>query len=240
MEQTEKDKIIGKIKKLFALGMKDPETPEAMSAMTKAKEMMDKYNLETIDMNDDGTIDPENIERMDIPFEFSNTDWEGYLMMEICKTFQCEYVRTGMQKGGNRRHVMIGSKTDISFASFLFKFVRLQIMKMCDGYNYNVKDTKTYCMAAVLTVSGMIEKAFSKSFKVQTEDQIHTHHALMVVKNDAVATRVKEIFPKLKKGRPMAPLRGSDNAFFNGSKDGNKVKLNRQLGAGSETNRLRN
>ena len=221
MDQEEKEKIIGKIKKLMALGMKAPETPEAQSAMNKAAEMMDKYSLHTIDMNDDGSIDDRNITRFDIGFE-GRSDWEAAILVIIQETFDCKYI---WSKNTNS-HTLIGSKTDIEFASFLFKFVRLQIKKMGDQYNYNPKDLYTYRLGAAITVVDLIKNTF---LKPKAAPVMAATKDLIVVKNAAVERKFREAFPNVRKGK-IGEAKGSSTAFRNGRADGEKVKFNRQLG----------
>jgi hypothetical protein len=233
MDTIEKEKIISKIKKLMALGMKDPDTHEAKTAMLKAKELMEKYDLETIDMNDDGSIDEKNVVREDITFNMDSRNWEIQIMGAIEKAFHCEYVIIPKRGGNSGKHVLVGSKTDINFAGFLFKYVRLQIMKMCDSYKYSGDDKKTYCMGCSFTVRKAILDTFVNQKKPvvneKTEEEYVHKNSLIVLKHDAIEKRFKEIFPKLKKMRPMGALKGSMDAYSNGKSDGNKVKLNRQI-----------
>jgi len=224
MDQIEKEKLIGKIKKLLALGMKAPETEEAKSAMRKASEMMDRYDLHTIDMNADGTIDDANVVRYDIRFE-GKSDWEALILVAIQEAFNCKYV---WLKTTNT-HTLIGAKTDIEFSSFLFKFVRLQIMKMGDQYRYGQKDLYTYRLGAAMAVKALIHSTFMKP-KEEKKTAAAAHSMdLIVVKNAAVARKTQEIFPRLKQGK-ISSGNGSHDAYRNGNVDGNKVRLNRQLG----------
>ena len=234
MEQNEK--IVDRIKKLFALGMKDPESPEAMSAMSKAKELMDKYNIATIDMEDDGTIKDSNIVRTDLDFMDQSNTWEGVLCVHICKAFQCEVIRSVDYLTKNKRLEMFGAKTDIDFASFLLKFTRLQKLLEKSGFTLPA-DRKTYCLGAVHTVGKLIKEAFidpPKENVTRTETEEKTQHALIVVKSDAVVRKFDEAFPERRKGRKVK-ANGSRDAYMNGIADGNKVKINRQLGGESHS-----
>lgn len=231
MDNAEKEKIISRIKKLLALGMKDPDTPEAVSAMGKAKELMDKYDLGTIDMNEDGTMDEANVIRENIEFNNDSRNWEIQIMSAIKKAFHCDYLIIPSKYGNAGKHVLVGSKTDINFAGFLFKYVRIQIMKMCDKHGFKGHDKKTYCMGCAFTVDKLIKETFVEK-KVTKETEVveqNRHNALIVVKQDAVARKMKEMFPKTKPMRRMAPLKGSMDSYNQGRMDGNKVRLNRQL-----------
>jgi len=234
MEQNEK--IVDRIKKLFALGLKDPDSPEAMSAMSKAKELMDKYNIATIDMEDDGTIKDSNIIQTDIDFMDQTNTWEGVLSVHICKAFQCEVVRAVDTFTKQKRIVMFGAKTDIDFASFLMKFTRLQIQKLLEKSGYTVPaDKKTYCLGCVHTVGKLIKEAFVDPPKMdKTVEETNTQHALIVVKSDAVARKFDQAFPNRRQGRKVQ-ANGSRDAYMNGIVDGSKVKLNRQLGGQSHS-----
>jgi len=237
MEQNEK--IVDRIKKLFALGLKAPDTPEAQSSMSKAKELMDKYNIATIDMEDDGTIKDSNVIRADLDFMDQSNTWEGVLCVHICKAFQCEVIRSIDYLTKNKKLVMFGAKTDIDFASFLLKFTRLQIQKLLEKSGYiTVADKKTYCLGCVNTVGNLIKDAFVDPPKpenvTRTEAEEKTQHALIVVKSDAVVKKFEEAFPERRKGRKIK-ANGSRDAYMNGIADGNKVKINRQLGGGSHS-----
>lgn len=234
MEQADKEKLVDKIKKLFALGMKAPETEEAKSAMVKAYELMEKYGLGTIDMEDDGTIKDENILRVDLDFSINNPSdgWERILVANICKAFQCEVVvKTSRREGP--KIVILGAKTDIDFVVFLIKYTRLQIKKLADVSGFTSSDKTNYMVGCAMTVSNLVKESFEKHQKSEEYKQHEQSHALVVVKSDAVAKKFKEIFPNVKSGRKIK-LNGSRNAFEQGKYDGNKVKINRQVTGNSQ------
>jgi len=226
MEQVKKDEVLGKIKKLMALGMKHEDTPEGQSALHKAQCLMAKYDVRYIDVEDNGTVLDANMGRTDIAWQKKSNDFESHLAGHIARTFDCQYV---ICNSFNRTkiHVIIGTKTDMELAEWLFKFVRLQCYRLTEQHNYKGKELRNYLFGMNFTLCDRITATFGK---VESEKYTESDcTALILVKSDAVKRKVAEIFPRLKKGRKSRPLAGSMDAYLNGTSDGNKVSLNKAL-----------
>lgn len=226
MEKEKKVEVLGKIKKLMALGMKHEDTPEGQSALLKAKELMARYDVRFIDVEEDGSVLDENINKMDIPWHKMNNDFEAHLAGHIARTFDCEYLITN-SRSKFKGHVIIGTKTDMDLASWLFKFTRLQCYRLAEKQSYKGAELRTYFYGLLFVLKERITDTFGK-----VESEKHSESectALIVVKTDAVERKLHEYFPKIRKGRKTKPLVGSRDAYNNGAVDGTKISLNKAI-----------
>jgi hypothetical protein len=226
MEKEKKVEILGKIKKLMALGMKHEDTPEGQSALLKAKKLMAQYDVRFIDVEEDGSVLDENIDKMDIPWHKGRNDFESHLAGHIARTFDCEYLISNKRTKW-KSHVIVGTKSDMEIASWLFKFTRLQCYRLAEQQSYSGKELRTYFYGLYFTLQSRITDTFGK-----VESEKHSESectALIVVKTDAVERKLKEFYPKIKTGRKSRPLSGSMDAFHNGNADAEKVSLNKAI-----------
>jgi len=226
MDKEKRESILGKIKKLMALGVKHESTPEGQSALNKAKVLMEEHDVRFIDIEDDGTIQDENIGIVKVQWNKHRNDFESHLAGHIARTFDCDYVMTGKGKKG-AVHSIIGTKTDLDLAEWMFKYTRLQCYKLAKEHKYTGKELRTYFFGLFFVLREKITDSFGKiESKVKSEEECT---ALVVVKKDAVDRKMTEAFPNLKKGRKARKLSGSHNAYINGQADGEKVRINRQV-----------
>jgi hypothetical protein len=235
MEKERREEILGKIKKLMALGVKHENTHEGQSALDKAKALMAKHDIRFIDVEDDGTVQDANIGRVDVPWHKHMNDFESKLAHHIADTLDCSYVMVGKGRKG-ARHSMIGTKTDLDLAEWLFKFTRLQCYRLAEKHGYRGKELRTYFFGLYFVLRDKITDAFG-----EIESEVHSEEqctALVLVKKDAVDKRKADEFPKLTKGRKMRPLTGTFDAYNNGQADGAKVSVNRQVANGNNNQQV--
>lgn len=226
MEKEKREEILGKIKKLMALGVKHENTPEGQSALNKANELMAKHDIRFIDVEDDGTVLDANIHKVNVDWHKYSNDFESSLASHIAKTLDCSYVRVNSGRKG-AQHSLVGTKTDLDLAEWLFKFTRLQCYRLAEKHGYKGKELRTYFYGLYFVLKDKITLAFGE-VKSEVKSEVECT-ALIVVKKDAVDRKKKELFPNLKKGRKKRPLTGTMDAYSNGQLDGSKVQINRQV-----------
>lgn len=234
MKLTDKDreKLIGRVKKLLALGAKHEDTPEGSSALAKAKQIMADNNLRFIDV-EDGEVKDSNIGKEEVGWHKFRNNTEQILGAKISQALDCEYV---LRNKGSKfaSHCFIGTHTDIELATWLFKYVRLQSYKLAEQTNFTGPDLRTYFMSMYFAVGDKIEDLYSKP----EEEELSDCTALIVVKKDAVARKKAEYFPKLKSGRRMKTGNGNMEAVIRGRIDGESIRLNKQVDGSSSTGKL--
>lgn len=223
MNKDDKAKLMERIKKLLALGVKHEDTPEGKSALTKARQLMADNNIRFIDI-EDGKVSDDNTGKVSVPWRRDNS-MEQILAYDIAEALDCRYIIT--DKGTNMAaHVFIGTVTDMEIAEWLFKFTRLQAYQLSAKTCYSGKDLRTYYFSLYHAIGKKIKYVYGQ---VDDTPEYDGSTALIVVKKDAVDRRVEQEFPKLEKGRPMKKLAGSMEAFINGQIDGEKVIVNKQV-----------
>lgn len=133
MKNIERDKIIKKIKKLFALGdnTKNPYETEVKNALKIAKTLMNKYNLSfsEVELKENGKT---NIITLNSD-EFKHfRGWETRLAHISSKLFKVHIV-LGATEGRRLRNVMfIGYKEDAKLAKQCFSYL-LHTVKLMSG-----------------------------------------------------------------------------------------------------------
>ena len=79
------DKILDRIKKLFALGSNNPNEHEAESAMKMARKLLDKHNL--------SIFDPNEKEEVGIKIEDNlNMPWTRMVYGAIARLYDVKYI----------------------------------------------------------------------------------------------------------------------------------------------------
>ncbi len=235
MDKEKRSKVLGKVKKLLALGMKHEESEEGKSALDKAKSLMAEFDIRFIDVEEDGTVDISNIGFTNIPWHRYRNGFETSLMGHISTTLDCSYVI--MNKGTKHaRHVIYGTETDMELASWLFKFIRLQCYQLAKKSGFTGKDLRTYFFGMHFALKDRITDTFGT---VESDVRSTEECTALIVVKKAVAVQARDLaHPNIRKGRKARPLTGSFDAYTEGQNDGNKVSLNRQVNGDSKSSQI--
>lgn len=232
MQDIEKAKIL--LGKLLALTSSSNEN-EAARAMEKAKVLMDKYNLRTIDVAEDGTgayVANREIKGTTLVCQ----SWEAQLGWIIAKAFDGRAIRNKGGRGVRWTFTFIAGRSDLEIIVDLYNRLRKTIIRMSKQYVAGEKDW-TYTPVKTLHNNyrhGMVQTIHSrlKELTAKTTPEYTGGKDLMVVKSKAVSQVVDKMFPKLRKA-PSTKINYEQRAFLQGAKDGKKVSLNRSV-AGSK------
>jgi len=118
------NKIIERIRKMFALATNNPNSHEADSAMRMASKLLDKHNLT---MSDLATKEKVGI----VIKEVSNMPWIRTTFMAISKLYDCEYI---IDKSGSfAYHLIIGNESNRTTAEIVIEYVMEVIYKESKG-----------------------------------------------------------------------------------------------------------
>ena len=84
------ERTIERIKKLMALAMSDPDTPEAKSAALKAAELLAKYKLDMADLTEENKNDV--LEEQFKNYDSNNGNWEKMFLSVLMNVFDIHVV----------------------------------------------------------------------------------------------------------------------------------------------------
>ncbi len=212
------ERIVEKIRKLLSLGANNPESNEAEAALRKAAKMAEEYGLSLADVDkESGETKIEKITLATVQMKRYGV-WMNPLAAFISNLFDCKCVITN--KGEN--YTFVGTPTDIQLTSWYFKLIRLKTIRQGKAKFNLVKDQKIYGVGVYNTISKRLEEMFKR-----TREEVRTSDtkALVIVKNDAIAKRFKELFPRTTAQKNNAKLNGSWEAYEAGRKDGERMGI---------------
>lgn len=227
MDKAEMDKVKDKLSKLLALSA-SPNENEAALAMKKAEELMQKYNLRTVDVAPDGS--GAHIGHQEVPGTTRTAQtWEAILGWAIANAFDGQAVRT---KGGHWKMTFIAGKSDLEIIVDLYIRVRQTVRRMSSEYVDSVRYTacesaktlhNNYRMGMVHTIAERL-----KELKKNTTPVYAGTKDLILVKDKAVDQVKNRIFPKLSKGK-VTGFRAIPEAYAQGIADGHSVGLHKAI-----------
>lgn len=210
-------KIIEKINNLFDLANNNPNENEAMSAALKAQELMAKYNISMVQLNDSEEreeIVTIGVNVNDINKNSGSIKWRFDLSNVVAKNFRCEVCYS------NIGHVyFVGYRTDSEIAARTFTFLFQTGNRLATNY-YN----KIYRSGG--DTKG-VKTAYLWGFTRGVQDRLERQSfELMIVE----PKEVKETFEEITKGFKQKSIRQKatrganfDEAYETGREDGNSV-----------------
>ena len=214
---TNLDKIIEKINNLFDLANNNPNENEAMAAALKAQELMAKYNVSMVQLNDTETkeeIVTVGVNVNDINKNSGAIKWRFDLAHVVANNFRCEVCFS------NIGHVyFVGYKTDSEIAARTFTFLFQTGNRLSTNYYSKMykrgKDTRG------------IKTAYLWGFTRGVQDKLEKQSfELMIVE----PKEVKEHFEDMTKDYKRKSVKSSikyganvDDAYETGREDGNSV-----------------
>ncbi len=238
IDPEEQKKMVDKLQKLLALAT-SPNENEAVLAMDKAAELMEKYSLSMADIAENGKTQSEkikeNLVREDIPgLGTRRALWESILANGISKAFDVKLVSrpyATYDKDFNKVDwslCFMGFKADVEISIWLHKYLRRTISRKSTTTYTSKNDRNNFAHGMVNSINKRLQEMYTK------RNVISDCKALVVVKDKAVSAFSKEQFPKLQSGGKIN-LTGNRSAYVHGISEGEKVSLSRPLN-GSSTN----
>lgn len=232
LSKEEQAKMVSKLQKLLALAT-SPNENEAVSAMDKAAELMEKFSLSMADISENGNNKPgkirENLVREDIPGMGKRRDlWESVLANGISKAFDVKLVNKpypSLDKNNVRMEwslCFMGFKADVEISIWLHKYLRRTIGRMSTSSYSNLNERNNFAHGMVSSICERLRKMYDK------RNVISDCKALVVVKDQAVKEFTAEHFPKLIKSQGVQ-LKGNRSAYVHGVEEGKKVNLSQPL-----------
>ncbi len=233
------DEIKERLKKCLALATSDNEN-EAELAMAKAREIMQRYNLRTADLTEEGSFTIE--QRIIYGSTKSVQHWETCLAASITEAFDGAMLY--QRVGNGYKMFFMAAKTDLEIICDLFLRIRPLITKMSAAYVARQRKRRyrpapitlhnSYRHGVVKNITarlGNLQKA-TRPEPIKGPGGFGGGTDLIVVKNDAVNDFMNKEHPVVGTARPSR-TRLHGEAFDRGHADGNSINLHRSVdGAG--------
>ena len=224
---SELAKIQSKLVKLLALSA-SPNEAEAASALSKCQELMDKYNITSIDVDPvRKTVDTDSVTINNSSGLKNIPKWVGILAADLCDIFDCIGVTRYTPHSWNGV-TFVGGASDVNIVADLYSRLRHIIGNMGRKYimdfkgivPLNPKSKETYCMGVVLTVSRRLRAIYKPP-----------GNSLVVLKKEFAQKHCDRLFPGTKTAKFGVNISDSTDTYAlqRGINDGNSVTINRAI-----------
>lgn len=222
-----RDSIIRKLNALRAKAYDKSiaDTPEAISALTKFNELMQRYNLTLTDLEvRESKIGGFNKKPT------KTTDYMKYLVLGISQLTNTEVIPV---KGGE--FLFIGIGADIAYANWIYDLVSNALenstiaYKIGPDYHKRINNGEKPAKIMEAFKNGFVY-AVSENIQKLTQSN-STGNSLMVLKNDLIASFMQEQGINTPRTKSTA-IKVADNhteVMQNGYREGNKVRLRQEV-----------
>ena len=227
------DKIIDKIKKMFALAQSSNENEAAM-AMAMAHELLQKYNLSMTDIEAKG-------EKSELETDYyakASHPWQVTLVKAISKANYCDmfisYSTVGFGNTGRaireKTMVIVGKEHNVAAVKVMADYILGAIEK---------GSKKMYGTGKALVASykvGFSQAVQHRLWMMRQQDMATSECRDLVVVADK---EVEDFFKKEKMGTYKAESRAHDYAgYAAGALDGRNLPLNEQIGHKADSSKV--
>ncbi len=224
--------MAAKIKALLSKTVENGATEEeAMSAVSMAMKLMDKYQIDMTETE----VKEEGFER------------KAVNIVDCFQRWFCHGVCNAIGEISNCRVLFQGRKTvlfygfgqDVIFAEWVYKSLTALIMKASVTYAADNEGMDSNYMLRKAFIFGAASRIASRMYKeVRERKEAHTKHsdsrALVVVDRKAlVEQKIGEMFPKLKKAGRQQSNNLSHDAYRAGQEKGSQARWDKPLGSSS-------
>jgi hypothetical protein len=226
-------KLIERIQALFALGdeSRNNSTEEAQTAVKKAQELLQKYNLsmsEVMTVNDSATIIDGITDQVSKEWKKSTiSTWEKNLTAivgECCET--TGYIEQTYCRGSKSRTWAIryiGTPWDVAIACELFKYIHGTLKKLSvQNYPESTPHQRSYLEGACHCLAQRVRE---QNRKFKAEQAANNQFALMVVsKEDAIRKYIEDNL-EMKQTKQLREKKPDWFAYQHGVEDAKKFDL---------------
>ncbi len=243
LTREEKGKLIEKIRKLMALSH-SPNEHEAALAASRAREILDKYDLSLteVEMNDEEIIE----HRVDTGTR-NATAWMGRLAVSVSRAFNCRVFKIyGIM-------VFCGTKADTQVSDYTYMFLFRTVKRLSKEHKASLERTgiwharykgrsgsrlymQSYAMGLVNAIDQKLRDFVQSKERMQKLEDFRraTGKDLMVIKNQAVDRHFTKLH--LRKGRSHAKMDYS--GFTAGQRDGRNIQIHHGINGANGTGYL--
>ena len=208
-----------KLQKLLALS-ESPNSSEAASAKNKISELMERYNIKIIDIEDKSTI--KGISTFSIKgYSTEFKSWESKLAAVIADPFNGKAVITNVE--GRWGIMFISMENETGIIVDMYKRLRRIVSKMTTAYvnrNHGNKEIlhNSYAFGMIKTIHERLLSIYQST---------NNERALIVLKGDIIQKELKNIFGTINTTK-TAPAQDK-SAFMKGMYDAKAIQLQRGI-----------
>lgn len=231
-----RDALIGKISALMAKTTSNGCTEaEALAALDKARAMMDAYEVTEDELR--LTKEEKAVLRKEPPGSKDPNNVKAYMGAAIADFCDCKVWRTpdGL--------VFCGLKSDAQFATYLMdtlaEFVRAELVNHLLQCTLPKGERRLVINGFIAGATGRISKRLRDLIRQSQPVVSSNSKALTVVKNQAVAAKMKELDIQLRAGRSSSRRLNGD-AFRAGAAAGDRASFGRPISGNGGAARIGN
>ena len=211
----ENEKILGKIKKLFALAENNPSENEAKEAALKAQQLLAKYHLDAAEVQN---IDLDKLEEIEeVMVDIPAKKWKYTLAGIVAPNFRCKHFYFGKKK-----LIFYGHATDANIAAETFKYLFKVGNQLGNKLYYEAKcayqETANVYNSCVLGFCAGVKQALGEQSK-----------ALMVITPEDVNEKFAERMAHARTMHTSAPRAYNGEAFERGRQVGYETMSQKKL-----------
>lgn len=221
-----RESMLDKIRALMAKTTQNGCTEaEALAALAKARAMMDAYEVTEADLK--LSREEAAILRKEPPGSRDPHKIKNYLGMAVAKFCDCEVWR------GADGLVFCGLPSDARFATWLMDhlaaYVQHELAAHLIGCIAPKGDRRLVIKSFVIGCTTRIAKRINELCQQSKQQATSNGHALVVIKNQAVAAKMAELNLNLRAGRSSRPTI-DPSAYAAGQSAGNRATFARPVG----------
>ena len=218
------EKIIERIKKLLSLAQSNNEN-EALSSLSKARELMAKYKIEMAEVKNKEEQKEEVINGKVAEFTHDGrTIWKSLIVKVVADNFGC-YCYIDRDK----KFVVLGKETDVSVCkgiiTFAIKIVEKEGNKLANSYKRMGYSTRGLKKEYGIGFARGLEKKFEEQ---NQQDDTNTGYQLMVVKDKEVENAYNKLSLRTAKSQTKR-YNNQNEAYSRGYAEGKKFSANGTL-----------
>ena len=206
------DKIIERIKKLFALAGNNPNINEADLAMKMAKKLLDKHNLNMYQLIDKEEVGIKIEDELNMPYV-------RIIYNTISDLYDVEYLVDRTSKP--IKHLLIGTESNRVTASIVIEFVLSTIRKESKGMGNGVRNSAAQEVYRRVTI--ILDERNNDTEEVIPGTGLIPVDASLLFKQERDEW-IEEIIGKVNKGKKTHSARDSRGVAI-----GKKVSINTQI-----------
>lgn len=218
-------KILDKIRKLLALS-KSPNENEAAVALAMAQELMLRYNIDNIDLEQEST---EDIIEIDFKISYQAEESSLRFVYWLGKAFFVKPIlikrNIGQDKIKFERYIrFIGKQADVAVTTYVFSYMMTILDNKGKEYTKKIKIRKDYDFGFVTAVCEKLEKIEEdkRNSTIFTVNEAKNESALILSSRSLIESFIKEKYgDKINDGKQQE-IEFDLDAFRDGYVEGEK------------------
>lgn len=158
--------IIEKVKKLLAIAADDSAVNEhqAASAAAKAQELLEAYNLDMAQIDDNRTSDRQDKKRKGGLYKWQRSLWDSVAKLNFCMYWS----EKGNYKGAKYEHRVLGRQENVIGAEILADYLQQTIERIAQD-TARERELNVFCKPMIAFREGMAERLCERLLALRRE-----------------------------------------------------------------------